>query len=212
MEDFTTYTETDPTSKITITSTKVDWAALSSGTSARVLVDKGASFFDGDFEIHWEGFLNTTTTDGSGGNAIAVANINNLSVANNTDDQLRVRFQDEGNARFNLQEGNGGSMVQDFDGLTLSTLYYCKFVRDESVGSFGTLYNYVYSDSGRTTLVATQTLTLRGFVDFRYLYAMSGQESGTDSLTGYVQNFDIISGGGGGAAVVPSMATLGVGA
>lgn len=210
--DLTTFTETDPNSKITVTSTKADWSALSTTDSARVFYDFGAAFFNGNFEHLWEAYVNSGTTDGTGGYGWALANVNTLHAADGeTVQRINVRLQDEGAARINLQETFGtGQSYQDFDALSYNTLYYCKTIRDESVGTYGTLYNYVYSDSGRTTLVATQTLTLHGLLDFRYFYAMTGQGSGSGTLTGYTQNFDI--GAGGGATLVPSMATLGVGA
>lgn len=48
-EDFTTYTEVDPNSKITVTSSKVSWVALSRNEQAYVYKTMGYKFFDKDF-------------------------------------------------------------------------------------------------------------------------------------------------------------------
>ena len=51
VEDFTTYTEVDPNSHITITDANtIDFAALDQDETAYVYRDLGAAFFDGDFE------------------------------------------------------------------------------------------------------------------------------------------------------------------
>lgn len=192
--DLTTFTEVDPNSKITVTTAKADWSGLVISDSARVYKDMGVAHFAGDYEHLWEAYINSSTTSGAGGVGWGIANDTTLSF-NTGIDHHNVALANEGNARFNLQEFVGASGYQDFDGLTLSTLYYCKTKRDEAVGTYGTLYNYVYSDSGRTTLVATQTVVLHEKEDFRYLYAMTGKGTGTsDTLTGYTQNFDIQEG------------------
>ena len=51
IEDFSTYTETDPNSKIAVTSSKIDVSAIDRGDNAYVYDDKGSNFFDGDFEF-----------------------------------------------------------------------------------------------------------------------------------------------------------------
>lgn len=191
-EDFTTYTEVDPNTKIAVTSTRVTWTAMSSADSARVYKDMGAAHFDASFTHLWELSLDGATTDGTGGYGWAVANVSNLAGPGSTVDHLRVRISDEGSLWLLTWEMFSTTATQDFDsGMSYNTVYYCKTVRDEAVGTFGTLYNYVYSDSGRTTLINTETVTLHGNVDFQYLYAMTGQGSGVNSMQGFVQNFDL---------------------
>ena len=46
VEDFTTYTEVDPNSRITVSSTKVTWASVQRDEDAYVYKDKGVNYFD----------------------------------------------------------------------------------------------------------------------------------------------------------------------
>src|SRR3972149_712527 len=49
VENFTTYTEVDPNSRITVTSTKVSAAGLKRNESAYVYSDKGVNHFSADW-------------------------------------------------------------------------------------------------------------------------------------------------------------------
>ena len=49
VENFTTFIETDPNSRIAVTSSKVTWTSLSRNEDAYVYKDKGEDYFDGDF-------------------------------------------------------------------------------------------------------------------------------------------------------------------
>lgn len=191
--DFTTGTENDPSSKITVTSTKVDWAALPTADAANVYKDYTADHFGGNYEHLWENYLNSSTTNGDGAVNWGLTNLTDLKFGS-ADDYHAVLVSDEGSFWCFLRE-HSGSVYQDYDtGLSYGTLYYMKTKRDEAVGTYGTLYNYVYSDSGRTTLVASQTITLHENANFRYLYGLAAKGSAGGTLTGYTQNFDIQEG------------------
>ncbi len=82
-ENFTTYTEVDPNSRITKTSTKVTWAALDRNETAYVYKDKGVDFFDGDF-THLLTVYMTTLVNGSYVYAWALTNdLNSIRVIDN---------------------------------------------------------------------------------------------------------------------------------
>lgn len=188
--DFTTGTEVDPGSKITVSSTKTDWAACATNSVSMVYKDYGSAYFAGDYEHLWEAYLDSGTTNGDGAVNWGLANVTTLNFGS-TVDYHAVLVSDEGSFWCFLREYST-TVYQDYDtGMSYGTLYYMKTKRDEAVGTYGTLYNYVYSDSGRTTLVHSQTITLHENADFQYLYSFSAKGSAGGTLTGYTQNFDL---------------------
>ena len=194
--DYTTFTETDPSNKLTVTSTKIDAAALPEEDIAHVVLDKGAGFFDGDFEHLLEGYVDAATVNGIHSGGWGVGDHANPETTDNTKgDSLFMKLQEESAvAIFTASEHDNSNTYQDTVSVNKDTLYYLKIVRDEAVGTYGTLYVYVYSDSGRTTLVDTASLALHtSKKDFRYLYGWLNyaNEVGAYTFTGYVQNLDI---------------------
>ena len=195
LEDFTTYSETDPTSKITVTSTKVDVAAIPEEDDAFVVDDKGVGHFDGDFEHLTEFYLNSSTTNGISALMWQLANSATMVSTGGGPHQF-VRAYDDSTP----QACAGDATAQDCVNWNTDTLYYCIVERDESIGTYGTLYCYFYTDSGRTTLAFTSTQTLAvAKYDWRYIYAFSnyGNSVGSYVWTGYSQNFDLQEGGTG---------------
>jgi hypothetical protein len=194
IEDFSTYTETDPNSKIAVTSSKIDVSAIDRGDNAYVYDDKGSNFFDGDFEFLFEGYIDSATTNGYHAMACALANVNN-KVSTDTNDDQGIRMYREGSAsRFLVQEQDGSNGYQTSTGdLSLDTLYYLTLERDEAVGTYGTLYLYTYSDSDRTTLEGSASVALHSSKkDFRYIYGWTNRGDGSGSpWTGYVQDLDL---------------------
>jgi len=190
----TTATEVDPNSHITNISTRASFAGLTRSEDAYNYWDEGVGHFSGDFE-----FLATITpTSFVGGNSAGY-----ITLANLVDDMNGIKAAG-GDGLYLRWEETGGSpyiyLWEDFAGtsfltsylMSLSTLYYIKFKRDEAVTTYGTLYCYIYSDSARTNLLATLSLALHEKEDFRYLYMVHSRNtaSGTSS-TGYIENLDL---------------------
>lgn len=198
MEDFTTYTITDP-GPLTVTSTKVDVATLLDSQVARVYKDMGAGHFSGDYEHLITVYCNSSTITGLCNVVWGVANVNNGDVAlngfGNDSNWLRMYEETASTASLFLQESDGGLTYTDTNtSLSLDTPYYLKCKRDESVGTYGTIYCYIYSDSGRTSLVDTLSVTLHtSKKDYQYVYAHAGwnAEAGSYSWTGYTENLDL---------------------
>jgi len=73
------------------------------------------------------------------------------------------------------------------------TQYWIEIERDESVGTYGTLYGRLYTDSSRTTLSDSGSIALGAKRDYRYIYALAGfdDNQGGRDITGYVQNLDL---------------------
>jgi len=93
-----------------------------------------------------------------------------------------------------LSEWVGGEDTNDDTAfLTEPWTYYFTVIRDEAVGTYGTLYAYIYSDAERTTGIDTLVVTLTAKNDFRYLYVfnvLSDNSSGR-LWDGYIENLDI---------------------
>lgn len=192
LQDFSTYTELDPNSRITITNSKVSRAGLSRGETAYVYKDFGVDYFNGSFE---QRFNIQLTSYNAGGLTVfwqMTSDVNNFKwLSDNTKSNLALYTF--GNA-LRLYERDGANEYNDSYTITTGTNYYVSIVRDESTGTYGTLYAYIYSNSARTTLLDTLSLTLHSSKkDFRYLYACNtynDAEAG-DTTTGFTENLII---------------------
>jgi len=197
-EDYTTYTELDPDSDITVTSSKIDVSSVQRLRDAWVYKDKGANHFDGDFEHLVEMYHDTGQWITCAVWAIAnkVESIDDWDV---DEDALILNWQTfDWTPWIQIREINGGSGYTDhWASPSSATLYYITIERDESVGTYGTLYAYIYSDASRETLEDTLSLTLHtSKKDFRYIFGFNNLGSdGSNSWTGYAQDLDLQEGG-----------------
>lgn len=192
-QDFTTFTETDAGGKLTVTSTKIDIANLLDSDVGKVYKDMGANHFDGNFEHLVEMYMNSATTTGYRFWAWGLANITTLQESSPGTQYLSSPLYREGATDVRVLIRDVGSQQGVFS-LSQNTLYYVKIKRDEAVGTYGTAYVYVYSDSARTSLIGSNSILIANAkYDFRYLYGMTGfnAEAGTFTTSGYVQNLDI---------------------
>lgn len=196
VQDFTTYAETDPNSRITVTATKVTGASLDQVEIAHVSKDFGAGYFAGDFEHNFEIKLTGTT----GSSAILVATVADTLGTENTLDVAGsgiALFSRFGATSF-LREYDSGAInasVVEFTFVT-DTLYYCTLIRDESIGSFGQYSLEIYSDSARTTLLETLTVNQNtSKKDLRYAYGLQSREEGTagKAWSGFIENLEFIA-------------------
>lgn len=198
VENISGFAETDPNSHLTLTASRVTYAGLINNEDAFLYKDFGADHFAGDFE-HLVDFKVTSADDGG--------YVYIWGLTNSADDILDiqgasgsflacslVRTGSDYNFRI-LEVDSGAGPYYDTFASTVNTAYYLKIKRDETVGTYGTLYCYIYSDSARTNLVDTLEVALHtSKKDFRYLCAVSSRSEGTTStINGYQENF-IISG------------------
>lgn len=194
-EDFTTYTEVDPGSQVAITSTRITFTDLAQNLDTYVYKDKGVNFFSGDLEH----FLVVKGTVVSGGQDYvwALTNVINdwTGIADANESALGIEiFDQSGNINFIIRELDSGTEYNSGAlALTSGTVYYLKVVRDEAVGTYGTIYLYVYSDSARTNLLGSKSITLHtSKKDYRYLFGTLINNRGTDSrISGYVENLAV---------------------
>jgi len=190
LENFTTYTEVDPNNRYTVTATKVDVVGLERNEDAYVYADKGVNHFDGNFEILLETFANSGV-----GAFMAHSMMSNLVddyEGHRAANSSFLAVDRDGVEDIILVERDGAGQYTDTSSRTGGP-WYCIFERDEAVGTYGTMYCYIYSDSGRTTLVDTLSIALHtSKKDFRYYYAANSVNDGNVvPFTGYSQNHDL---------------------
>lgn len=192
-ENFTIWSpgETDPGGDIDVAASQVTFTTLPRNVTAYHLDDKGVNHFSGDYEHKAE--LQDTSGDTNG-------IVFFWSLANVIDDWASA---DAGGAdlhgvystsnRFHVQEVIAGSVIDD-PSIVLSedTPYYFIMKRDESIGVFGQLDIFIYSDSGRTNLLDTMTVTLGEKRDFRYIYGcQSFNDTNATTMSGYTKDLDL---------------------
>jgi len=188
------WTEEDPGTDIVVTAPKVAWTALPRNLDSYVYYDFTAAYFDGDFRHEFEIEITAQELDCMvvvWGLANTVDDFNGIDTGNGSFLALRAQGTNAGQGRLRIYECDSGSLTEDgYDTLLTDTVYYCTVVRDESIGTHGTLYCYIYSDSARTILVDKLQLALNtSKKDFRYLYSVSSWNTGgAQVMSGYTQN------------------------
>jgi hypothetical protein len=189
-EDFTTYTEVDggADTAYTTTADSVQFTVPRDETSY-IYKDFGTDYFSGDFEHRVKVNIN------GGGIAYVWGLANSLNdfktIIDASEDYLAVMFN-SGNQLAGIFESDGGSSESDTFTYADSTDYYLKIKRDESVGTYGTLYCYVYSDAAYSVLVDTLSIELSEKEDFRYIYVLSSHNnSNATELSGTISNLQL---------------------
>src|SRR5574343_143188 len=183
-QNFTTYTETDPGSKLTVTASRVTFADLK-GTDGwtDVSKDMGAAHFPGDFE-----HLFTVKVDEN-----PITSGFHMARLHNGTHAISILFQGSGaNLIFNLLESYTSSYNDPSSAASLGTIYYPKFKRVEAVGTYGTIYAYIYIDAERTSLFDTLSVALHAKLDYQYSVPfLKGNSADTNDTSGYVENLDL---------------------
>ncbi len=198
LEDFGTYTEVDPNSHITKTTRRITVAGLTSQEDAYVYLDKGAAFFDGDFTHDITVEATAVTADGRfyfWALTNAIDDMKGIDDASGSYLAAFIYGAGTNNIDIYIEESDSGGIFQDaWTAPAMDTPYYLKIIRDEAVGTYGTLYCYIYSDINRSTLVDTLLTTLRtSKKDFRYIFGANTRNSGIGGRTvsGYCENLEL---------------------
>lgn len=220
-ENFLTFQVVDPNSRFTITSSRVTFTDMRAGDDATyVYLDKGAAFFDSSFVQP----LTISITSSEQGGAI-----NHLWALTNDIDDFRGLVgaskdfltlqlshpQSPNETQLHLREVDGGTEYNSAKYvITEGTVYYLKITRDESMGTHGTLYCYIYSNAARTTPLATRSITLHSSKkDFRYVFGVMSEDATvaiTKKISGYSEDLGLGETGGGsgeGGGVAPQVTT-----
>lgn len=198
VEDFSVdYTKVDPAGNgdITVTSTRATATVLNRNEDAYLYRDKGVNHFDGDFEHLITG--KATLMDVSC--LVSIWGLYNVlddhkGVEDASEDGLTVFFHNaSASTRLYLKEIDAGTFYEVFSVINLDTDYYLRIVRDESIGTHGTVFCFIYTDAARTVLLDTSSIALHtSKKDFRYVYGMqSFNSSTTEEFSGYSENLDL---------------------
>lgn len=186
-EDFEDYIEEDPNNHINVASaTHVDVDGMTENEDAYLYDDKGADHFT-DFEHLIDvKAISSVGPNGTGGYCWVLANTVDdwRGIYNADGDLLSVLLIYWAPApsgwRIYLQEVDGGNYYATYQPITVNTWYYLTIERSGTA-----LTCKVYSDSARTNLLFTLSLTLHAPVtDFQYVYAVqSDNRTQPDTIT-----------------------------
>ena len=197
VEDFSTYTKLGD---YTVATSKVSWTtSLTDTAEAYVGKDFGAAYW-GDFSVTLDskltrnensekGFWNLTSGATAGLADLCRADMD----TNNEGLSFHAWCQWNGfeNVDYHLQDFDGDSSDSATD-ITNNTVYYCTFAR---VAATSSTTVKIYSDSGRTTLVDTMTITYNADT-YRYAGVANPNTGGQwNKSSGYVDNVTITVGG-----------------
>lgn len=198
-QDLTTWTETDGAGVLTVTSAKVTGALQTYTTATYLSKDLGAGYLSGDFTFNFTLY-----------NAIDSANnatvLHYPLIVSNVLAGYQTHINDDNDLMsVGWKQSTGEILLIEWDGATGQstsyvgaddTIYYCTFRRDESVGTYGTIYLDIYSNSGRTTLLSSLSRLIQGSTkDYRYVQLTVSRDDGTSNSdkrwSGYVEDVDL---------------------
>ena len=187
-EDFTTYTEVDPNSDITVTSSKLDVDTMRRDALSYVRKDKGSGHFE-DFEHLVTIPLTSVSADHMGLGHWVIANSSDTHVQrDDNNDGLSITSYRWPTATYRIFLKDHTNDGEDFYVTSINTTYYLTIERSST-----TCTCKIYSDVSRETLLDTLTITC-GTGTYQYIYGISSREnpsSGSRTATGYTENLDL---------------------
>lgn len=194
-EDLTTYTEVDSAGDITVTPDTVAMDTMRNNAVSWVVDDKGADHFAGALAFEHLFDLDLTAGDGATMTAGVLANIEGTrqDIIDASEDSIGTQNAiAPPNVALKLEELDGGSSHVDSKTIIVAH-YWFRFSYNPLVGSFGTITLLIYSDSDRTVLVDTQSVTLHSSVkSYRYNHAIQSIDVASSlNLTGTFNNYDL---------------------
>lgn len=176
LEDFTTYTEVDPDTCLTVTANKIAAVDLDGDFDTYVYADKGASHFGATFDHDFK-----FTTGAHSAQAWAIV----WAVSNSVDDALNW-YSDQDEALvcwlgvdadriilWNMEDRSSDywDLGSDWAGIP----YYLSANRTSET----TMSIRIYSDSGRTTLIDTISVSVTSGRRYRYVFGLNSRNAGT---------------------------------
>ena len=185
-EDFTTFTETDPDSKLTVTSSRVTSTLANSRTETySVYKDYGAGHF-GNFSHLLTVFASAMNNAGSSpvlGYALISNQTGDIAGAEANGDGLSVHMF-TGNYNLTMEEQD--AFNSDFYDADTLIVYYLTIGRASTTATV-----LIYSDSGRTTLLDTLSIAMSS-TTFRYISTAAGYDSGgAATVSGYAEDLNL---------------------
>lgn len=193
LEDFTTYAKVDPNTHISESANHVDFDCYCN-EDARLYKDYGVDHF-GDFEHKID--VNLVSTSGSYPRLQCYALTNDLDDLQGLTTAAKTflvifRYKSPSYNRLTLREVYEGDIYEDiYPDCALNTWYYLTITKTGTA-----LTCKIYSDSDRTDLLDTLSLTLHADHKFRYLHVCQTYNLG-QAYIGYgdIENLDLQEGG-----------------
>lgn len=185
-ENLLAYTEVDPSSKITVTSTRVTAIDLVMDETAYVYKDKGANFFDA---LDIEFVVKLTAGDVAG--RIGVLHLANTIVdaQHVTDTDPAVVFRQQSGPAYYIRLSRGLLAATDTYTCSINVPYYCTLLR--AAGN-DTIELKIYSDEARTNLLHTLSVSGFGVTKHRYIFTISSRnEPDNERMSAYCENIMI---------------------
>ncbi len=193
-EDLSTYTEVDPYGDLTVTSSKCTVDTMGSNYDVYLRADKGANHFGDFIHIVTAEFTSNNGTNWclngywaltSGSGVVSLADMYTagdglLSYQIYTGSVLQWIIKDFVSSNYDIWEG-----------ASFATPYHMTIERGGTV-----LTCKIYSDSGRTNLLGTMSITCTTDL-YRYIFATQGHGTGTGGrfFSGYVEGLDLLEAG-----------------
>ena len=189
LEDLTTYTESDPDSAITVTSTRSTFTNIQSRAhTSYVYKDYGAAHFT-DFIHRFTVFVSSASTT-----SMLVPWMMTNTAAQDFKDaenanvgQVIYLYRDGSNVDYIGIEDEANDNGASWSGFVLNTIYYLEVQRSGT-----TLSCKIYSDSGYTNIISTISITCNT-TSWRYFNCLASENSGASTSivkSGYSENYD----------------------
>lgn len=192
LEDYTTYTETDPNNDFTVVANTITVSTMIGNVESHVLDDKGVGHF-GDY-THQESVEITFAVNNAVCGCHAVTNGSNTHQEMITgNDGIEVYLYRSVASAYKIYLRDFETDNLDFSIRSVSTEYWLTIQR---VKATTTATVKIYSDSGRTVLVDTLTITCNT-TDYRYMIAVNSREAGgSETISAVIKDLDLMEGVG----------------
>lgn len=183
-EDFSTYTEVDEKSTITVTASTVSWVTLDLDSTSYVYDDKGVDHFAGDFSHQFEVVVDNVINASSRVYSYVVSNsIGSYDQIAGANESL-IGFYSVGTPAFVLETHKGGSSSTFDTSITLTegVRYFVTIDRDDDAGANNTGLFTATIRTGSHTGSVFDTLTVDNQTanqkDYRYIYGVCSNDIG----------------------------------
>lgn len=177
-EDLNTYNENDPNGYLFVDGpgNRVTFSNLPRDEpTARIYQNKGPAFFPGNYDQLLTVFMGALSQNQSVAIPWMLANVAkdySAMLAANDDAHSIILNRTVGGAfNFITEETEGGIRYSDVAVISGNTPYYPENVRDESIGTFGQLVTFIFSNAGRSVLFDTLSVLLHAKIDFSTILA-----------------------------------------
>jgi hypothetical protein len=175
-EDFTTWTESDPSNLITVTNSSLVCQLHNQLHNTYAYKDFGADYFGWSFITNFEVTITAASLEYGWASFMSFAN--SVGDMQDVPEQTYGGFYRSGQAshKYYIYFTNNATVIDNLE-VSPGTPYYCTITRSGSNGQIWTLD--VYTDSGRTNLYGSIQTTDGNTAKFRYCMAVQSDSDGS---------------------------------